>query len=164
MGRTGVLSAGFFYKRITGFIYDREFVYAGPVAEFRGYYGIQPANGGTGHVTGAEFDYSQRLASLPGALAGLGFDVNWTHTESSAQLLSDTASTAAGLGHPVARTVKLPRQSPDIANVAPSTTAADGPPAPRGSTRGRTSRPTATVRARRTATRTSTPTRRSMPR
>ena len=118
MGRTGVLSAGFFYKRITGFIYDREFVYAGPVAEFRGYYGIQPANGGTGHVTGAEFDYSQRLASLPGALAGLGFDVNWTHTESSAQLLSDTASTAAGLGHPVARTVKLPRQSPDIANVA----------------------------------------------
>jgi TonB-dependent receptor len=114
----GVISGGVFYKRISGFIYDREFVYQGPATQFGGYYGVEPANGGTGSLIGTETGYTQRFARLPGLLSGLGIDVNWTHVHSSAQLLADTASSAGTLGHPVARTVALPRQSPDIANLA----------------------------------------------
>ena len=55
---------------------------------------------------------------LPGYLAGLGIDVNWTHADSRAQLLSDTASSAATLGRPVTRYAPLPRQSENIANIA----------------------------------------------
>ncbi len=119
LSRSGVFSAGLFYKQISDFIYSREFVYNGPVAEFSGYYGTQPNNGGSAHLWGSEMDYTDRLRFLPGAWAGLGFDVNWTHVESQAQILADTATTAAGLGAPVvARTAPLPRTSPNVANVA----------------------------------------------
>ena len=114
----GVLSGGVFYKQISDFIYLRNFVYNGPVADFQGYYGRQPQNGGSGHLAGAEFQYTQRLLFLPGALAGLGVDVNWTHIESKVGLLGDTATTAANLGHPVViRHVQLARQAPNVANL-----------------------------------------------
>ena len=95
---TSVFSAGLFYKQISDFIYTREFVYNGPVTQFDGYYGTQPENGGTAHLAGLEMDYSDRLRFLPGAWSGVGFDVNWTHVDSRANILADTASTAGGLG------------------------------------------------------------------
>ncbi len=116
--RAGLISGAVFYKRITGFIYDRDFVYDGPVSDFAGYLGTRPENGGDATLKGTEMTYTQRLFMLPGALAGLGFDVNWTHTDSRAALLSDTASTAANLGHPTARFAPLPRQAENVANVA----------------------------------------------
>jgi TonB-dependent receptor len=116
---TSVFSAGVFYKQINDFIYDREFVYNGPVTEFQGYYGTQPANGGTATVSGLEMDYADRFRFLPGAWSGLGFDVNWTHVDSRAHILADTATTAGGLGSPiVARTAPLQRTSPNVANAA----------------------------------------------
>ncbi|HUX33298.1 MAG TPA: TonB-dependent receptor [Gemmatimonadaceae bacterium] len=119
LSATGVFSAGLFYKQISDFIYDREFVYNGPVTEFQGYYGTQPANGGDAHLSGLEMDYTDRLRFLPGAWSGLGFDVNWTHVDSRANILADTASTAGGLGSPiVARVAPLQRTSPNLANVA----------------------------------------------
>jgi outer membrane receptor for ferrienterochelin and colicin len=51
------------------------------------------------------------LVFLPGALAGIGFDANYTHTSSRA-LVSEAAD-----GTP-ARYAALPRQSPNLANVA----------------------------------------------
>ncbi len=114
----GVLSGGVFYKRIADFIFLRKFVYQGPVADFQGYYGRQPENGGSGHLVGAEVQYTQRLLFLPGALAGLGVDVNWTHIESKVGLLGDTATTAANLGRPVVkRYAQLARQAPNLANL-----------------------------------------------
>ncbi|HEY0779471.1 MAG TPA: TonB-dependent receptor [Gemmatirosa sp.] len=114
----GILSGGLFYKQITDFIYLRNFVYNGPVSDFQGYYGRQPENGGNGHLAGAEFQYTQRLLFLPGALGGLGVDVNWTHVESRVSLLGDTATTAATLGHPVVtRHAQLARQAPNVANL-----------------------------------------------
>ena len=119
IGATGVLSAGVFYKQITDFIYRRQFVYHGPVSDFIGYNGTEPENGGDGHVLGTEFDYAQRLEFLPGALGGIGFDVNWTHADSRAAILGDTATLAANLGHPtVIRYAPLQRQAKNIANVA----------------------------------------------
>ena len=113
----GVLSGGVFYKRISDFIYVGNFVYNGPVTDFQGYYGSRPQNGGSGHLVGFEATWTQRFLSLPGALAGLGVDLNWTHTESRVALLSDTATTTATLGHPVTRYAQLARQSPNLANL-----------------------------------------------
>jgi TonB-dependent receptor len=115
---TGVLSAGVFYKRISDFIYKRQFIYSGPATEFAGYYGTEPENGGDASLLGAEFDYQQRLAFLPGGWSGLGFDVNWTQVDSRAKLLADTAKSAATLGSPTAREAPLPRQSKSIGNFA----------------------------------------------
>jgi hypothetical protein len=89
------------------------------VTQFDGYYGTQPENGGDAHLAGLEMDYSDRFRFLPGALQGLGFDVNWTHVDSRADILADTASTAGGLGSPiVARSAPLQRTSPNLLNVA----------------------------------------------
>jgi TonB-dependent receptor len=103
----GVISGGVFYKKITDFIVTRDFVYSGPYAPFAGYYGTLPENGGDGHLTGIEADWSQHLTFLPGILSGLGFDVNWTHVSSS--VVVDTAT---------GRTAPMLRQSPDLANAA----------------------------------------------
>lgn len=116
--RAGLLSAGVFYKKITGFIYDRDFVYDGPVSDFVGYLGTRPENGGDATLEGFEATYTQRLYMLPSFLAGLGVDLNWTHTDSRAALLADTASGAATLGHPITRFAPLPRQAENVANVA----------------------------------------------
>jgi TonB-dependent receptor len=113
----GVVSGGLFYKSITGFQYDKISVYHGPATQFDGNYVSMPVNGGDGHLFGFEADYAQHLWFLPPALQGLGFDVNWTHVSSKATLLQD-ASDSAHIGQTSARSVALPRQSPNIANVA----------------------------------------------
>ena len=115
---TGILSGGVFYKKITDFIFKRQIVYSGPATEYAGYYGTMPDNGGDGTILGAEFDFSQRLDFLPGALNGLGFDVNWTQVDSKATILKDTAKVAANLGKPVQRAAPLPRQAKSIGNAA----------------------------------------------
>ncbi len=114
----GVFSAGVFYKQITGFIYKRQFIYHGPATEFDGYYATAPANGGDAHLVGGEFDFSRRLAFLPGAASGLGFDVNWTQVYSKSAISTDTATTAATLGQPRVRYARLPRQSNSLGNFA----------------------------------------------
>jgi TonB-dependent receptor len=103
----GVLSGGVFYKALRDVILTRNFTYQGPFAPFDGFYGTEPENGGAGHLVGVEADWVQHLPFLPGALAGLGFDVNWTHTDS--KVLVDPAS---------GRQAPLLRQAPDIANAA----------------------------------------------
>lgn len=116
--RAGLLSAGVFYKRITGFIYDKNFIYNGPVTEFDGYLGTEPENGGDATLKGVELSYTQRLYMLPGVLSGLGWDVNWTHTDSRAALLSDTSSVAGSNAPLVTRWAPLLRQAPNVANIA----------------------------------------------
>ncbi|HEX4681433.1 MAG TPA: TonB-dependent receptor [Gemmatimonadaceae bacterium] len=116
--RGGLMSATVFYKNISDFIYSREFVYDGPLTEFEGYFGTRPENGGSARLDGVELTYVQRFYTLPGALSGLGVDMNWTHTDSRADLLADTATTATGLGSPVARHAPLARQAPNVANAA----------------------------------------------
>lgn len=103
----GVVSAGVFYKDISDFIFNKTFIYSGPVTEFVGQAGTRPENGGSGHLLGFEMQYTQRFVALPGAFAGFGVDVNWTHVDS--RVLVDPAS---GREAPMART------SPNLANAA----------------------------------------------
>jgi TonB-dependent receptor len=103
----GVISGGVFYKKISDFIGNKDFIYNGPYAQFNGYYGTQPQNGGDGHLTGVEADWSQHLTFLPGILSGLGFDVNWTHVSSSVVVDTTTGRTALML-----------RTAPDIGNAS----------------------------------------------
>jgi TonB-dependent receptor len=101
----GVISGGVFYKSLRDVILTRRFTYTGP-GPFNGYVGYAPDNGGTGHLFGFELTWTQRFVSLPGWLAGLGIDANYTHT--SSKVLVDPAS---------GRQAQLLRQSPDFANV-----------------------------------------------
>ncbi|OLB49756.1 MAG: hypothetical protein AUI08_07150 [Gemmatimonadetes bacterium 13_2_20CM_2_65_7] len=101
----GVISGGLFYKSLRDVILTRRFTYTGP-GPFNGYVGYAPDNGGTGHLFGVELTWTQRFVSLPGWLAGLGIDANYTHT--SSKVLVDPTS---------GRQAQLLRQSPDFANV-----------------------------------------------
>jgi TonB-dependent receptor len=107
----GVISGGVFYKQISDFIFNRTFTYNGPVTELDGFQGTRPENGGSGHIVGFEADWAQRLVFLPGAFAGLGFDANYTHTSSRAVVAEAIDGTAQ-------RHAPLPRQSPNLANIA----------------------------------------------
>jgi len=101
----GVISGGVFYKSLSDVILTRQFTYTGP-GPFNGYVGYEPENGGAGHLFGVEVTWTQRFVSLPGWLAGLGIDANYTHT--SSKVLVDPTT---------GREAKLLRQSPDFANV-----------------------------------------------
>ncbi len=105
LGSVGVLSGGAFYKDLRDVILTRRITFTGP-GPFDGYQGYAPDNGGDGWLRGIEADWTQRFVFLPGFLAGLGIDVNWTHTSSSA--LVDPGS---------GRRAPLLRQSPNIANL-----------------------------------------------
>lgn len=103
----GVLSGGVFYKQITDFIFNQTFTYNGPLTAFDGQLGTRPENGGTGHIAGIEGEWAQRLVFLPGAFAGLGFDLNYTHV--SSQGLVDPTS---------GRKAPLQEQAPNMGNAA----------------------------------------------
>ena len=131
-GVAGVISGGFFYKDISDFFFDRTVVYNGPIARYNSaangdtiYYVTQPQNGPSAHLWGVEFDYQQHLTFLPGALQGIGFDVNWTHVESRAAVPLDTTVTYTDQNgntvHPYTSAFRhspIPRQFPNIFNVA----------------------------------------------
>jgi TonB-dependent receptor len=106
-GSGGVVSGGVFYKSLSNVILDRNFIYQGPMTEFDGYFGTEPENGGSGHLTGVEANWVQHFPFLPGLLAGLGFDLNWTHVSSN--VLVDPSS---------GRDAPLLRQAPNIGNAA----------------------------------------------
>ena len=104
LNTVGVLSGGLFYKSLSDVILTRRITYTGD-GPFNGYVGFAPDNGGGGWLRGLEVAYTQRFVALPGRLSGLGFDGNWTHTES--QVLVDPDAN---------RRAPLLRQSPNIAN------------------------------------------------
>jgi TonB-dependent receptor len=117
----GIISAGVFYKELSNVIFTQNFAnYSGPVAAYQGAFFSQPENGGSGHLAGVEFDWEYHLTFLPGALSGIGFDVNYTHTHSYVVLPQDSVvdgNPVPGLFvHP--RKAPLPRTSPDLANAS----------------------------------------------
>ena len=103
----GVLSGGVFYKSLSDFIFNKTFVYNGPITEFDGQHGTRPENGGSGHLFGIEAEWNQRFVFLPGWWAGFGIDANYTYTQS--RVLVDPTTN---------RFNKLQRQAPNLANVA----------------------------------------------
>ncbi len=80
----GLISAGVFYKKLSDPIFKARSEFVG--GEFDGFNMVRPENGNSGYLYGVELNWQQSLNFLPGALSGLGFIANYTHTKSEADL------------------------------------------------------------------------------
>jgi TonB-dependent receptor len=99
----GVVSGGFFVKRLSDYIYPFRF----SEAIFGDTYQVsQPQNGESATLWGAEFSLQNQLSMLSAPFDGLGVHLNYTLTDSSATF-PDRSTTSA-----------LPGQSRHIGNVA----------------------------------------------
>ena len=103
----GILQAGYFYKDISQPIYlVSSLVTSGT---YTGYTERQPVNGSSASLWGFEAAYQQRLAFLPGVLAGAGISANYSYTSSRANGVPGRSD------HPA-----LQRQAPHTWNISPT--------------------------------------------
>ena len=109
----GMISGGFFYKRLTDPIVTNTFVLdnfqPSPVAPVGTYTVTQPVNAGSAWIAGFEASYLQHLSFLPGKFGGLGISANYGYTDSRASGLSGRSD------HP-----RLLRNAPNTWNVSPT--------------------------------------------
>ena len=111
-GSVGVLSGGLFYKRLTDFIYPRtlfnsQYPLTGtPVAT--GLEVTQSQNGEAADLIGVEVAFQRNLDFLPGALSGLNVYLNYTYTQSRANIQSRQASEE---NPDASETIRLPGQA-----------------------------------------------------
>ncbi|MDJ1482839.1 TonB-dependent receptor [Cytophagaceae bacterium YF14B1] len=116
LGTIGIISGGFFYKKLDNFIYTRRFTgsyplnSATPIATDLLITQVQ--NGKTADLLGVELAYQQNLNFLPGALSGLGVYLNYTYTHSSAIVQRNEA--------PETETLNLPGQAAHVGNASVS--------------------------------------------
>jgi TonB-dependent receptor len=109
----GMISAGYFYKRLTDPIVTKSFILQNfqpsPVAPPGTYTVTQPINAGDAWISGFEAAYLQHLTFLPGKLGGLGISANYGYTASQANGLPGR------LDHP-----RLLRNAPNTWNLSPT--------------------------------------------
>jgi TonB-dependent receptor len=109
----GIISAGYFYKRLTDPIVTTSFVLENftpsPIAPTGTYTVTQPINAGDAWISGFEAAYLQHLSFLPGAFGGLGLSANYAYTASQANGLSGRSD------HP-----RLLRNAPNTWNLSPT--------------------------------------------
>jgi TonB-dependent receptor len=109
----GMISAGYFYKRLTDPIVTQTFVLTNfqpaPNIQPGTFTATQPINAGSAWISGFEAAYLQHLSFLPGPLAGLGISANYGYTASSAQGLPGRSD------HP-----RLLRNAPNTWNISPT--------------------------------------------
>ena len=109
----GMISGGFFYKRLIDPIVTRTFVLdnfqPSPVAPIGTYTVTQPVNAGSAWIAGFEAAYLQHLSFLPGKWGGLGISANYGYTDSRADGLAGRSD------HP-----RLLRNAPNTWNVSPT--------------------------------------------
>jgi TonB-dependent receptor len=109
----GIISAGYFYKRLTDPIVTNSFVLMNfqpsPIAPIGSYTVTQPVNAGSAWISGFEAAYLQHYTSLPGFLGGLGVSANYGYTASQASGLSGRTD------HP-----RLLRNAPNTWNLSPT--------------------------------------------
>jgi TonB-dependent receptor len=104
----GILQAGFFYKTLSDPIYPTtSIITSGPFVNFHQQESI---NGPTGHITGFEAAWEQRLSFLPGPLSGFGVSANYSY--STSQVSFPTGFNGGRTDHPA-----LPRQAPNNWNL-----------------------------------------------
>ncbi|MES2695589.1 MAG: TonB-dependent receptor [Verrucomicrobiota bacterium] len=105
----GILSLGAFHKEIDNPIFSRSTFETNVTVDGRNFATLStsgPDNAKSGEITGVEFNYQQFFKKLPSPFDGLGFNLNFTLTDSEVTLFT--------------RADKLPffKQSDRIANVA----------------------------------------------
>ncbi len=109
-GSIGILSGGFFYKKLDDFIFTKRFestVYPGsegvPITL------TQSQNGEDANLLGFEVAYQQNLTFLPGFLKGLSVYANYTLTNSNAKIQSREDDTKE-------EEIRLPGQAKHVGN------------------------------------------------
>ena len=118
----GVITAGYFYKNLTGPIVTHTFdnvttgtygsaTCGSPATGGRPCRITQPVNAGSAWLNGFEVAYLQHLTFLPGAFAGLGISANYGYTASRTSFGPDFSRT----DHP-----RLVRNAPHTWNVSPT--------------------------------------------
>ncbi len=118
----GVITAGYFYKNLTGPIVTHTFdnvttgTYGSATCGSPATGGTpcritQPVNAGSAWLNGFEVAYLQHLTFLPGAFAGLGISANYGYTASRTSFGPDFSRT----DHP-----RLVRNAPHTWNVSPT--------------------------------------------
>lgn len=94
-GNVGVISGGFFYKRMDDFIY-RRVLFGSPyplngTPFINSIDVVQSQNGNRANLSGVEFAFQNNLNFLPGFLKYFSLYLNYTYTHSSASIQSRTA-------------------------------------------------------------------------
>lgn len=118
-GTVGIISGGFFFKQLDGFIYsqvmyDSQYPLTGtPVATNLRV--TQAQNGGVGNIYGLEFNFQRNLDFLPGALSGFNLYFNYTFTDSEATIQSRED---AEDNPDATETIRLPGQARHVGNFA----------------------------------------------
>jgi TonB-dependent receptor len=108
----GMISAGFFYKRLQSPIVYKTFTlanYQPPGGPLGNYLATQPVNAGSAWIAGVEFSYIQHFTFLPGFWSGFGLSANYGYTDSRATGIPGRSD------HP-----RLQRTSPNAFNVSPT--------------------------------------------
>jgi TonB-dependent receptor len=101
----GVLSAGFFYKNLTDYIYT--YTLQQQIGSSQ-YLVTQSLNGDAATLYGVELALQNRLSFLPSPLNGIGVYANYTYTDSTAHFPSHVGDAT------------LPGQSKNVGNLAAS--------------------------------------------
>ncbi|MEZ5346228.1 MAG: TonB-dependent receptor [Pyrinomonadaceae bacterium] len=111
----GVVSGGFFYKRLKNYIFPFTFEedrpIGGPNGPIETFDIIQPLNGESASLYGLELVFQNRFTFLPGPLNGLGVYANYTFVTSNAILPNED------FGSPGRESI-LPGQAKNVANFA----------------------------------------------
>lgn len=116
-GNVGILSGGFFYKRLNDFIY-RRVIFNSPypltgTPFINSIDVIQSQNGKTANLVGVELAFQNNLASV--GLKNLNLYVNYTYTHSSASLQSRTADAS---NPDAVEKLRLPGQATHVGNIS----------------------------------------------
>jgi TonB-dependent receptor len=114
LSASGVVSVGFFHKRIENPVYTRSDLLENVTFDglaFDRLVTSRPENAESGKITGFELNLQQQLTALPSPFDGLGISVNHTIVDSEARITSDPAK---------GRTDKLPffKQADAVTNLA----------------------------------------------
>lgn len=118
-GNVGVLSGGFFYKRLDDFIYRRVLFNSPYPLTGTPYINsidvVQAQNGNEANVTGFELAFQNNLSFLPGALKYFSLYLNYTYAHSSATLQSRSADAT---DPNATEKLRLPGQATHVGNVS----------------------------------------------
>ncbi|MBV6647241.1 MAG: TonB-dependent receptor [Cyclobacteriaceae bacterium] len=106
----GIISGGFFYKRINEFIFNRTSEQSG--GEFDGFEVTSPQNGKNANVWGVEVNWQQNFTFLPGPLSNLGIYANYTYTNSEAFIQNRADESQED------EEINLPGQADHVGNLA----------------------------------------------
>jgi TonB-dependent receptor len=85
----GIVSVGAFHKIIDNPVYRNSYTLNNTTYNGRNYSRLsisRPENADSGEITGVEFNYNQYFSMLPSPFDGLGLNVNYTITDSSATI------------------------------------------------------------------------------